>query len=159
MPVSLRHLLGWIVSAFSSREELILENFALRQQLLALHPTRSRRRLSALHKLFWVALRKFWSGWTVAPLSENNQPVRCFFVIAVFEHLFFCARKPACKLRLLPLLDNNLMPKVVQIVGTNVGTDTCFRLLFPCFWVPYMPANSLILRVLVECEDGTLPLS
>src|ERR1039458_7010515 len=64
MTVSLRHLLGWIVSAFSSREDLILENLALRQQLLTLHATRPRRRLSALHKLFWVAFRRFWSGWT-----------------------------------------------------------------------------------------------
>ena len=39
MTVSLRHLLGWIVSAFSSREDLILENLALRQQLLTLHAT------------------------------------------------------------------------------------------------------------------------
>jgi len=64
MIVLLRHLLGWIVSAFSSREDLILENLALRQQLLTLHATRPRRRLTALHKLFWVALRRFWSGWT-----------------------------------------------------------------------------------------------
>ena len=64
MIVSLRHLLGWIVSAFGSREDLILENLALRQQLLTLHATRPRRRLTALHKLFWVALRRFWSGWT-----------------------------------------------------------------------------------------------
>jgi hypothetical protein len=28
--ISLRHLLGWLVSAFSSREDLILENLALR---------------------------------------------------------------------------------------------------------------------------------
>src|SRR6202022_247022 len=62
--VWLRHLLGWMVSAFSSREDLVLENLALRQQLLALHATRPRRRLTALHKLFWVALRTFWSGWT-----------------------------------------------------------------------------------------------
>ena len=64
MIVSLRHLLGWMVSAFSSRESLVLENLALRQQLLALHAKRPRRRLAALHKLFWVALRTFWSGWT-----------------------------------------------------------------------------------------------
>ena len=63
MIVSLRHLLGWIVSAFSSREDLILENLALRQQLLALHAKRPRRRLTALHKLFWVVLRRLWSGW------------------------------------------------------------------------------------------------
>ena len=60
---SLRHLIGWIVSAFRSREDLILENLALRQQLLALHANRPRRRLSASHKLFWVALRRLWSGW------------------------------------------------------------------------------------------------
>jgi transposase InsO family protein len=64
MIVSLRHVLGWMVSAFSSREDLILENLALRQQLLALHAKRPRRRLTALHRLFWVALRTFWSGWT-----------------------------------------------------------------------------------------------
>jgi putative transposase len=61
--VSLRHLLGWIVSALSSRENLILENLALRQQILALHVKRPRRRLTALHKLFWVVLRRLWSGW------------------------------------------------------------------------------------------------
>ena len=36
MIVSLRHLLGWMVSAFSSRKDFLLENLALRQQLLAL---------------------------------------------------------------------------------------------------------------------------
>ena len=59
----LRHLLGWAVSAFRSRGELILENLALRQQLLALHVKRPRRRLTTLHKLFWVVLRRLWSEW------------------------------------------------------------------------------------------------
>src|SRR5262252_3065226 len=63
MIVSLRHLLGGLFSAFRSHEELVLENLALHQQLLALHAQRPRRRLTALHKLFWVALRMFWSGW------------------------------------------------------------------------------------------------
>ena len=62
--VSLRHFLGWLVSVFRSREDLVLENLALRRQLLALHAQHPRRRLTALHKLFWVALRMFWSGWT-----------------------------------------------------------------------------------------------
>ena len=64
MIVFLRHLLGWVVSACRSREDLVLENLALRQQLLALHEKRPRRRLTVLHKLFWVALRTIWSGWT-----------------------------------------------------------------------------------------------
>jgi len=52
-----------MVSAFQCREDLVFENLALRQQLLALHVKRPRRRLSASHKLFWVALRSLWSGW------------------------------------------------------------------------------------------------
>ena len=64
MIASLRHFLGWMVSAFRSREDLVLENLALRRQLLALHAQQPRRRLTALHKLFRVALRTFWSGWT-----------------------------------------------------------------------------------------------
>src|SRR5260370_12118569 len=64
MIVSLRHFLGWLVSAFHSREDLVLENLALRRQLLALHAQQPRRRLTALHKRFWVALRTFWSGRT-----------------------------------------------------------------------------------------------
>src|ERR1035441_9957440 len=63
MIVWLRHFLSWVVSAFRSREDLILENLALRQQLLALYSQRPRRRLTASHKLFWVVLRRLWAGW------------------------------------------------------------------------------------------------
>ena len=45
MFVRLRHLLGWVFSVFRYREELLLENLPLRQQLLALHAKRPRPRL------------------------------------------------------------------------------------------------------------------
>jgi hypothetical protein len=61
MLLRLRCLLGCILRAFSSRADLIVENLALRQQLLALQAKRPRRRLTALHKLFWVVLRRFWA--------------------------------------------------------------------------------------------------
>jgi hypothetical protein len=35
------YLLGWLIAVFRSREELLLENLALRQQLLALYANRS----------------------------------------------------------------------------------------------------------------------
>jgi putative transposase len=63
MFVRLRHLLGWVFSVFRSREELLVENLALRQQLLALHAKRPRPRLSSLDRLFWVVLRQVCSGW------------------------------------------------------------------------------------------------
>ncbi len=56
MFASVRHFIGWTVSAFRSRQDLILENLALRQQLIALHAKRPRRRLLARQKLFWVVL-------------------------------------------------------------------------------------------------------
>ena len=57
------HLIGWFISVFRSREDLMLENLALRQQLLALRARRPRRRVSALQKLFWIVLRKLWADW------------------------------------------------------------------------------------------------
>jgi len=57
MIVSLRHFLGWLVSVFRSREDLVLENLALRRQLLALHAQQPRRRLTALH-IIRIALAK-----------------------------------------------------------------------------------------------------
>src|SRR5215472_381653 len=66
--MALRHLLGWLVSALRSREDLIPENLALREQLLiALHTRQPRRRLPVPHKLFWVVLQRLWPGWK-APL-------------------------------------------------------------------------------------------
>ena len=59
----LRYFVGWLVGAFRAREGLILENLALRQQLLTLNASRPHPRLSSFDKLFWVTLRKAWSGW------------------------------------------------------------------------------------------------
>jgi hypothetical protein len=42
MFVLFRHLFEWVISGFRSREKLLLENLALRQQLLALHAKRPR---------------------------------------------------------------------------------------------------------------------
>ena len=61
--IACRHLLSWLLSAFRSRQDLILENLALRQQLLAFHAQRPRRRLTAPHQVFWVGLRKVWAHW------------------------------------------------------------------------------------------------
>jgi len=75
MFLSLRYLIGWIVSASGSRKDLILENLALRQQLLALHAKRRRPRLSVRHKLFWVLLRGLWLGWKTPLLLVTPRTV------------------------------------------------------------------------------------
>jgi len=63
MALLLRYFLGWLIGILRPRQDLILENFALRQQLLTLHAKRPRHRLRAIDKLFWVMLRRAWSGW------------------------------------------------------------------------------------------------
>src|SRR5260370_38389285 len=71
MIVSLRHFLGWLVSVFRSREDLVLENLALRRQLLALHAQQPRRRLTALQTLIWYpSLRSTARPMTVGDYTQ-----------------------------------------------------------------------------------------
>ena len=61
MLVRFQHLFGWLTGAFRSPADLILENRALRQQLLALHAQRPLPRLRSLDRLFCVTLQRLWS--------------------------------------------------------------------------------------------------
>src|SRR6266478_1347153 len=55
--------LGTLVRLLRARRSLLLENLALRQQLAVRKRRHPRPRLDLLDKLFWVAVRRFWSGW------------------------------------------------------------------------------------------------
>jgi putative transposase len=55
--------LGMLVRFLRARRSLLLENLALRQQLAVLKRRHPRPRLDLLDRLFWVAVRRFWSGW------------------------------------------------------------------------------------------------
>ena len=56
-------LLQSLVSATRSRRSLLLENAALRQQLVVALGSHGRPRLRATDRAFWVLLRRGWSGW------------------------------------------------------------------------------------------------
>jgi len=58
MIVSLRHLLGWIISSFRSREDLVLECEPVARAKPAVADGEPSFRLTALHKLFWVWTEK-----------------------------------------------------------------------------------------------------
>ena len=49
---------------FRSRSETALEVLALRQQVAVLKRKRPRPKLTILDRLFWTALRRFWSRWS-----------------------------------------------------------------------------------------------
>src|SRR3989442_5301785 len=55
--------LGTLVRLVRARRSLLLENLALRQQLAVLKRRNPRPRLDLLDRLFWGAVRRFWSGW------------------------------------------------------------------------------------------------
>jgi hypothetical protein len=50
-------------SCLSFRRSLLVENLALRQQLIVLKRKHPRPKLRALDKLFWVLARRCWSAW------------------------------------------------------------------------------------------------
>ena len=61
-------LLIWTVRALArSRQALLLDNLALRQQLATLvHRSGRRARLGPLDRVFWVALRALWTDWATS---------------------------------------------------------------------------------------------
>jgi putative transposase len=54
---------GMLVRLFRERRSLLLENLALRQQLVALKRRHSRPSLGPFDKLFWMIARRAWSAW------------------------------------------------------------------------------------------------
>ena len=49
-----------------TQRSLVLENLALRHQLVVLQRTVPRPRLRTADRLFWVLLSRLWAGWTDA---------------------------------------------------------------------------------------------
>jgi putative transposase len=63
MFATIRLWVGSISRLFCSRRSLLLENLALRQQLVVFKRRHPRPRLSFFDKLFWLAVRRAWSEW------------------------------------------------------------------------------------------------
>ena len=62
-------------AVFHTREELLIENLALRQQVSALKKERPRPVLDDLDRAFWVALRAAWPGWASRLVIVNPDTV------------------------------------------------------------------------------------
>jgi len=48
---------------FKSKDNLVLENLVLRQQLSAYYTKKKKPRLANIDRLFWVALKQVWTKW------------------------------------------------------------------------------------------------
>jgi len=58
-----------------SRHDLLMENLALRQQLMMLTHNHSRPRLARSDRAFWVLLRRCWAGWKGALVVVRPETV------------------------------------------------------------------------------------
>ncbi len=56
-------LLGFLRDLLRPGRDLVIENLALRQQLLVLERTNPRPSLTDLDRTFWVLLSRVWSDW------------------------------------------------------------------------------------------------
>src|SRR5215472_12186855 len=66
---------GTLVRLFRSHHTVLLENLALRQQLVVLKRHHSRPKLDWFDKLFWLLVRRCWSGWKQALLVVTPETV------------------------------------------------------------------------------------
>jgi putative transposase len=71
----LRTLFGLLTSSVSSRQSLLLENLALRQQLAVLKARHPPPRFTTSDRLFWVMLCRFWPGWKRALILAQPETV------------------------------------------------------------------------------------
>ena len=69
-------LLPTLRSALRFRRDLVVENLALRQQL-ATRVSRRRPVIRPADRLFWILLRRLWSGWAESlAIVQPNTVVR-----------------------------------------------------------------------------------
>src|SRR5258708_17451168 len=66
---------GTLARLLLARRSLLLENLALRQQLAVLKRRHPRPRLDLVLKLFWGAVRRFWSGWQQSLIAVTPETV------------------------------------------------------------------------------------
>ena len=72
----LLRLLSTLPIRFScSRRDLLLENLALRQQLVVLRQRWPQPRFAAPDRLFWAVLQRFWCGWKQALILVQPEMV------------------------------------------------------------------------------------
>src|ERR1700687_5412691 len=67
--------IGALIRLFRSCGNLVLENLVLRQQLAVLKRRRRRPSIGPLDKLFWVAIRRVWSGWQQSLIAVTPETV------------------------------------------------------------------------------------
>jgi len=86
---------GTLVRLIRSRRSLLLENLALRQQLVVLKRRHPRPRLDLFDKLFWLLVRRCWSSW----VQRGVQAPVCVLLDMLFPLALVCNHTQLCSER------------------------------------------------------------
>jgi hypothetical protein len=85
---------------FRSRTDTALEVLALRQQVAVLKRKRSRPTLRTLDRLFWTALRHFWSRWSEVLVIVKPETVAGWHRAGFRLYWRWCSRSPGGRPRI-----------------------------------------------------------
>src|SRR5215471_8053992 len=68
-------VVAYLRALFLPRHKLALEAVALRQQLAVFKRKQPRPKLDRFDRLFWIALRRLWEGWSEALIIVKPETV------------------------------------------------------------------------------------
>src|SRR5438094_4290709 len=115
-------LVGWFATFFRSRHNLGLELVALRQQLGVLKRKNPRPRLSQWDRLFWVALRRFWSRWAEVLIVVKRETVVSWHR-AGFRFYWLCIAKTRSVVgNILANSLSSISPQMESVVRDLLGS-------------------------------------
>ena len=75
MMLLLQVVMNAILSLFKTRQTLLLENLAFRQQLAVMNRSTKRPKLTPSDRMFWVGLSRIWSHWAETLLIIQPETV------------------------------------------------------------------------------------
>jgi putative transposase len=101
--------------AFMPRRDLVLENLALRHQLLVLNRRHEQPHFHRADRLLWVALRAVWSRWTKALVIVQPQTVVRWHRAGFRLYWRWRSRQPDGR----PPIDRKLLELIRQIWTAN----------------------------------------
>lgn len=102
----------------SGHQAIAIENAALRLQLAAFQRKRERPALTSFDRLFWIALRRFWSGWR-GPLAYVQADTVVRWQRDRFRRFWARLSKPYGRRRGRPTTASEIRRLIEQMVSAN----------------------------------------
>src|SRR6516225_8333954 len=125
---------GTFLRLFRSHHTLLLENLALRQQLVVLKEHHPRPKLYLFDKLFWLLVRRRWLGWKQALLVVTPETVVRWHRAGFrwYWRVISRVRKPVGKMNWATSRINYLNRRFV--VRREYQARFCFVASFSLYW-------------------------